>query len=96
MRSIETRAARDEQSRLLADAVEHGSLDDLNRGQIQALFGKGAACRMDVCAANGFTADDWYYEIGRSAGDDVKQLPVLIVGFDHRDRAAHVWTLTTH
>lgn len=96
MRSVETRAVRDEQSRLLADAVEHGKLDDLNRGQVRAMFGKGQACRIELCAEHGFTADDWYYEVGRDPGEDVKQLPVLIVGFDHRDRAFRVWTLTTH
>ena len=38
-------------------------------------------------------------QIGRmlvAEGDQVKQLPVLIVGFDPQGRAARIWTLTTH
>ena len=93
---VPDRAARDRQSRLLADAVEYGQIEGLNRAQVRAAIGKGRACVDEHCSANDFRESDWLYEIGVATGDDVKQLPLLIIGFDHRDRAAHVWTLTTH
>jgi hypothetical protein len=96
MRPVPTRAVRDDQSRLLADAAEQGGMEMLSRDEIRAAFGKGQACRVELCEKNGFGESDWYYEIGEATDDEVKQLPVLIVGFDHHDRAARIWTLTTH
>lgn len=95
-RPVATRAERDDQSRLLADAAEQGGLDMLSREEIRAAIGKGQACRVELCSEHGFLESDWYYEIGEATGDKVKQLPVLVVGFDHHDRAARIWTLTTH
>jgi hypothetical protein len=93
---VSTREQRDEQSRLLVDVVDKGALSGLDRDQIRAAFGPGEACRIDLCSQHGFRESDWYYEIGHAEGDQIKQLPVLIVGFDPHERAARVWTLKTH
>ena len=93
---VATREARDAQSRLLADVADSGALQGLDQAEIRAAIGKGQACRDPLCAKNGFGPNDYYYEIGVATGDDVKQLPVLIVGFDQSGHAARIWTLTTH
>jgi len=93
---VATRDARDAQSRLLAEVAQSGALEGLDQSQVRAAIGRGQACRAPLCAEHGFSADDYYYEIGVIDGDEVKQLPVLIVGFDPRGRAARIWTLTTH
>jgi hypothetical protein len=95
-RPVATREARDDQSRLLAEVADSGVLEGLNEAEIRAAIGKGQACRSPLCEQNGFGAGDFYYEVGVMEGDEVKQLPVLIVGFDPRGRATRVWTLTTH
>jgi hypothetical protein len=93
---VSTREQRDDQSRLLADVVNKGALQKMSMEDVRAAFGPGQACRIDLCSQHGFTENDWYYEIGVIEGDQVKQLPVLIVGFDPQGRAARIWTLTTH
>ncbi len=93
---VADRQTRDAHSRHLVQAVESGALDRLDRSQIRAAIGKGRACRNEICDNAGFREGDWYYEIGQAASDDIKQLPVLIIGFDHRDVGTRVWTLTTH
>jgi hypothetical protein len=93
---IGTRAQRDDNSRLLAHVVDQGALHGLDQEQVRAALGRGEACRSPLCEQHGFLESDWYYEIGHAQGPDVKQLPVLIVGFDPQGRAARVWTLTTH
>jgi len=93
---VSTREQRDEQSRLLIDIVDKGALAGLDRDQVRAAFGPGEACRIELCSEHGFTESDWYYEIGHAESDEIKQLPVLIVGFDPHERAARVWTLKTH
>jgi hypothetical protein len=93
---VSTNAQRDDQSRLLADVVQKGALHNLSMEDVRAALGPGQACRADLCSQHGFEATDWYYEIGVLEGDQVKQLPVLIVGFDPQGRAARIWTLTTH
>lgn len=93
---VSTVAQSQEQSRLLQQALDDGALDNLNRGDVQAAIGKGMACRKELCKKHGFTDGDWYYELGVVQGEQVKQLPVLIVGFDHKDRATRIWNLTTH
>jgi hypothetical protein len=93
---VATREQRDQQSRLLADVVATGALDDLNYSELRAAFGPGQACRSDLCESKGFAESDWFYEIGRSSSEDVEQVPLLIVGFDSRGRVARVFTLTTH
>lgn len=96
---ISTRAQRDDQSRLLVDVVERGALSGLTREDVRAAFGPGGACRNELCSAHGFSESDWYYEVGHvdeAARDQLKQLPVLIVGFDLQERATRVWTLKTH
>lgn len=95
-RPIRTRSERDENSRLLADVVGKEALHGLDRDQVRAALGPGEACRDKLCEEHGFVEDDYYYEIGHAEGDQVKQLPVLIVGFDPQGRAIRVWTLTTH
>ncbi|MGD8858593.1 MAG: hypothetical protein PVI30_01180 [Myxococcales bacterium] len=93
---VPDRHTRDRHSRFLADVVDRGALAGMNRADVRAAFGPGQACRSQICRRAGFGPSDWYYEVGRATGDGVKQLPVLIVGFDHRDRAVRVWNLTTH
>jgi hypothetical protein len=93
---VQTLAERDQHSRLLADVVGKEALHGLDQEQVRAAFGPGDACRNDLCSKHGFTEGDWYYEIGRTENPKIKQLPVLIVGFDPQGRAVRVWTLTTH
>jgi hypothetical protein len=94
--SVTTRAQRDDQSRLLADVVEHDALDGMMRPEVQAAFGPGIACRIEVCRKNGFEEGDWYYEVGVRGGREVKQLPLVLFKFDSHDRTTRVFTLTTH
>ena len=93
---VHDRAERDDHSRTLAEVADSGMLEGMSRDQIRAALGPGQACRAELCSKNGFSDGDWMYEIGVNAAADVKQLPVLIIGFDPRGRAARVWTLTTH
>jgi hypothetical protein len=93
---VATREQRDDQSRLLADVVATGALDGLSYSELRAAFGPGQACRSELCSANGFAVSDWFYDIGRSSSPDVKQVPVLIIGFDSRGRVGRVFTFTTH
>lgn len=93
---VQTREQRDEQSRLVADIVEQGALDGLNHSEIRAALGSGQACRSELCREQGFGESDWSYDVGVASGDEVVQLPVLIVGFDPRGRVERVYTLTTH
>jgi hypothetical protein len=93
---ITSRASRDEQSRLLANTVKEDALDGLDREKVRAAFGPGQSCRLDVCSEQGFTAHDWYYEIGVIANESVKQLPLLLIAFDPHERVSRVFTLTTH
>ncbi|MDH5671306.1 MAG: hypothetical protein OEZ06_04105 [Myxococcales bacterium] len=94
--SVTTREQRDQHSRQLADAADRGALDGMSRSEMRAAFGSGRACRIEICSKQGFGESDWYYEIGVAESDDIKQLPLLIVAFDDRDRATRVYTLTTH
>jgi uncharacterized membrane protein len=93
---VETRAQRDDQSRLLANIVAQDAVDGLDRPQVSAAFGPGKACDLEVCRKNGFTRDDWYYEIGVMADPHVKQLPLLLFAFNMHDQVTKVFTLTTH
>ena len=95
--SVATREQRDEQSRLLLREVEEAQLERLTLSEIQAALGHGNSCKVsDLCAAQGFSGDDWYYPIGQAADEKIKQLPTLIIGFDQHGRAARVFTLKTH
>ncbi|MEY4575773.1 MAG: hypothetical protein RL701_476 [Pseudomonadota bacterium] len=87
---------RDEQSHLLADSVAYADLERMDRGSVRTALGEGKACTLSVCAANGFYETDWYYELGILQNEKVKQLPLLLLGFDLHDRVTHVFTLTTH
>jgi hypothetical protein len=93
---VNTPAQGQEHSRLLQAALDDGALDNMTRPDVQAAIGKGMACRKELCAKQGFVDSDWYYEVGVVEGGAVKQLPVLIVGFDQMDRAVRIWNLTTH
>ena len=93
---VANRDQRDQHSRTMAEVAESGALNGLNQDQLRSAIGRGAACRMEICAKNGFRESDWYYEVGVAESKDIKQMPVLIIGFDPRGRAARVWTLTTH
>src|SRR6201995_4628776 len=52
--SVGSRTTRDEQSQLLADAVEDAGLEGLDRPRVRAAFGPGKACEIDVCRSLGF------------------------------------------
>jgi len=91
---VDDNQKRDEQSRLLADVVGHDALRGLTRPEVRAAFGPGISCTLDVCKKNSFSSSDWYYEIGVK-GPQVKQLPLLLFGFDPHERAVRVFTLTT-
>ena len=94
---VATREQRDAQSRLLLDEVERAELERLSLSQVEAALGHGNSCRVsDLCEAQGFGPDDWYYPIGAIADDKIKQLPTLIVGFDPHGRVKRVFTLRTH
>jgi hypothetical protein len=93
---VSTPAQGQEQSRLLQAALDDGALDNMIRPDVQAAIGKGMPCRNELCEKQGFSETDWYYELGVVQGDAVKQLPVLIVGFDQMHRATRIWNLTTH
>jgi len=95
-REVSTREQRDDNSRTLAEVVGEGALERLDQPDLRALLGSPQPCREPICAEHGFVADDWYYEVGIKQGDQVKQLPVLIIGFDPRGRPTRFWTLTTH
>jgi hypothetical protein len=95
--SVATREQRDEQSRLLLREVDQAQLERLTLSEIQAALGHGNSCKVsDLCEAQGFAADDWYYPIGQIADEKIKQLPTLIIGFDQHGRAVRVFTLKTH
>ena len=94
---VPTRDKREELSRLLADAVENGDIERMNRPEVRAAFGEGASCEsLPLCDQQGFQASDWYYPIGVASDPKIKQLPTLIVGFDPHDQVSRVYTLTTH
>ena len=94
---VSTRTQRDEHSRVLVDAVEHDAFEGLNLDQVQQKFGRGQPCsEQALCAEQGFSGDDLYYEIGEIADDSIKQLPVLIVGFDTHGTVKRVYTMKTH
>jgi hypothetical protein len=93
---VTTREQRDQHSRLLADVADRGALQHLDEANLRAAFGAGKACRIPLCEQHGFSESDWYYEIGQLEEPKLKQLPVLIIGFDPQRRAARIWTLTTH
>jgi hypothetical protein len=94
---VSTRTQRDEHSRVLVDAVAHDAFEGLNLAQVQAQFGQGQPCSgQALCAEQGFSGDDLYFPIGEIADDSIKQLPVLIVGFDTHGNVKRVYTLKTH
>jgi hypothetical protein len=93
---VASRDERDQHSRTMVEVADSGALNGLDQEQLRAAIGRGQACRAEICSKNGFRESDWYYEIGVAANDQIKQLPVLIIGFDPRGRAARIWTLKTH
>ena len=94
---VSTRQQRDDQSRLLVEVVESGALEGLNRDQVRQALGPGIVCVTPrVCSEQGFGADDWYYEIGVMADPGLKQMPLLLLGFDLKGVVTRTWTLTTH
>ena len=94
---VSTRTQRDANSHVLVDAVEHDAFEGLNLADVQAKFGHGQPCsEQALCSEQGFSGDDLYFEIGEKADDSIKQLPVLIVGFDTHGAVKRVYTLKTH
>lgn len=96
-REVHTRDQRDDQSRLMLDAVEHADLERLTLSEVQAALGFGNSCQAsDLCSEQGFRSDDVYYVIGQAADDKIKQMPTLILGFDPHGHVKRVFTLRTH
>jgi hypothetical protein len=94
--SVTTREQRAELSRVLVDAVAHDALEALTLADVQANFGQGFSCEGNaLCAEHGFTDDDLYFPIGDLRTDKIKQLPVLVVGFDTHGHVQRVYTLRT-
>lgn len=94
---VASREQRDEHSRVLVTAIDHDAIVGLNADQVRAAFGAGVPCsEASLCAEQGFSGDDLYYDIGQKADDQIKQLPVLIVGFDAHGTVKRVYTLKTH
>jgi hypothetical protein len=96
-RQVHTRDERDDQSRLMVDAVEHAELERMTLSDVQAALGLGNACQSsDLCSEKGFSGDDVYYVIGQAADDKIKQMPTLILGFDPHGRVKRVFAMRTH
>ena len=96
-RPVHSREERDDQSRLMLDAVEHADLERLTLSEVQAALGLGSSCQAsELCSAQGFRGDDVYYVIGQAASDKIKQMPTLILGFDAHGNVKRVFTLRTH
>ncbi len=94
---VATREQRDENSKVLVEAVEHDAVQGLNLAEVQAAFGQGQPCStQSLCAEQGFAGDDLYFPIGERADDAIKQLPALIIGFDPHGGVKRVYTLKTH
>jgi hypothetical protein len=94
---VTTRDQRDDHSRVLVAAIDHDAILGLNSDQVKAALGPGEPCSgQALCAEQGFSGDDLYYAIGQPADDKIKQLPVLIVGFDMHGAVKRVYTLKTH
>jgi hypothetical protein len=94
---VASRDQRDEHSRVLVAAIDHDAIVGLTSDQVQAAFGPGEPCSgQALCAEQGFSGDDLYYAVGQPTDDKLKQLPVLIVGFDTHGTVKRVYTLKTH
>lgn len=93
---VETREQRTQHSQILVDAIAHDALEQLTLAQVQAAFGQGYACSgNELCSKQGFSGDDLYYPVGKLQTDSIKQLPILIVGFDPHGNVRRVYTLRT-
>lgn len=96
-REVYTRDERDDQSRLMVDAVEQAELERLTLSEVQAALGMGNSCQAsDLCREQGFRGDDVYYVIGRAADDKITRMPTLILGFDPHGHVKRVFTMRTH
>lgn len=96
-RPVHTRDERDDQSRLMIDAVERADFERLTLSEVQAALGMGNSCQTsDLCSEQGFRGDDVYYVIGQAADDKIKQMPTVIFGFDPHGHVKRVFTLRTH
>jgi hypothetical protein len=93
---VDNREARDQESRVLADNIESARLETLDMSKLRQLFGPGMPCTNEVCQKQGFSPDDWFYEIGMREGKQVERLPLLLVGFDPHGQVKRVFTYTTH
>ena len=94
---VHTREQRDELSRVMVQAVEAGALERLSMPELEAALGLGTECAgYALCDQQGFSGGDWYYPIGQAKDPAIKQLPVLIVGFNSHGYVNRVYTLKTH
>lgn len=94
---VSTRDQRDRQSRLLVEATSEADLERMNHTQVEAEFGKGTNCQNNaICQEQGFGSEDIYYPIGVATTDKIKQLPLLIIGYDQHGHVKRVFALRTH
>jgi len=94
---VHTRDQRDQLSRAMLEAVEASALERLSMDELEAALGRGTECAgYDLCDQQGFSGSDWYYLIGQAKDPAIKQLPVLIVGFNPHGYVNRVYTLKTH
>jgi hypothetical protein len=94
---VNTREQRDQLSRVMLQAVEAGALERLSMAELEAALGLGTECAgNELCDQQGFSGGDWYYLIGQLKDPAIKQLPVLIVGFNSHGYVSRVYTLKTH
>ena len=94
---VHTRDQRDQVSRVMLQAVEAGALEGLSMAELEAALGQGTECAgYDLCDQQGFSGGDWYYQIGQLKDPAIKQLPVLIVGFNSHGYVNRVYTFKTH
>lgn len=94
---VSSRDQRDQQSRLLVEATSEADLERMTYTQVEAEFGKGTNCQNNaICQEQGFGSEDVYYPIGVATTDKIKQLPLLIIGYDQHGHVKRVFALRTH
>ena len=95
--AVETIEKRDEHSRVLAEVLDSGALDDQSREGLRDTLGQPRSCTAAICAEQGFGRDDWYFEIGVNSNPDViKQMPLVIASFSRDGQVSRLYVLTTH
>jgi hypothetical protein len=86
----------DARTRHLIEAVDKNAVRGMTRPDVRSEFGDGIACSLELCRQNGFAATDLYYEVRLRDMPPMKQLPLVLIGFDANEVVVRVFTLTTH